>query len=98
MISWDIFFGVFAGIFIGVQTNLIIDAIKNYRIHRKMKNEFKSEIDFNIKKIESFFKNLEDYRNHINGDSPYKYFGIFKISELLDFRLVITIPFSRYRL
>jgi len=83
MTFWNVFFGVFAGIIAGVVIHLGIDAIRNCRFKKKAKNNLKFEIDFNISKIDSFFKELEKYRNKVNGDSLYNYFGYFPLSKVI---------------
>lgn len=83
MIFLDVFLGVATGIFVGVQTNLLINALRNHITYRKLKKELKFEVEFNIKKINSFINKLKEYQEHINGKSPYEYFGEFKISGVL---------------
>jgi len=83
MTFWNVFLGVFAGIIAGIIISLVIDEIRNYKISRKMRNNLKFEIEFNKKKIDSFLADLEEYRKHIDGDSPYEYFGTFNFSGLL---------------
>lgn len=83
MTFWNVFFGVFAGIIAGIAINFAIEALRNYKINRKMVKNLKFEIEFNIKKIDSFLDDLKRYRQHINSDSPYEYFGMLKFSGLL---------------
>ncbi len=83
MTFWNVFFGVFAGIIAGIAINFAIEALRNYKINRKMVRNLKFEIEFNIKKIDSFLDDLKRYRQHINSDSPYEYFGILEFSGLL---------------
>lgn len=48
-----------------------------------MISNFKFEVDFNIEKIDSFLKELEKYRNKVNGDSLSNYFGYFPLSKII---------------
>jgi len=83
MTFWNVFFGVFAGIIAGIAINFAIEALRNCKINRKMVKNLKFEIEFNIKKIDSFLNDLKRYREHINSDSPYEYFGMLEFSGLL---------------
>lgn len=83
MTFWNVFFGVFAGIIAGIAINFAIEALRNCKINRKMVKNLKFEIEFNIKKIDSFLDDFKRYRQHIDSDSPYEYFGMLKFSGLL---------------
>jgi len=83
MTFWNVFFGVFAGIVAGIFINLAISAIKNYNTQKKLINNLKYEIEFNLKKIDAFLEEFREYRKHINGKSPYDYFGIIHMTGLL---------------
>lgn len=83
MTFWNVFFGVFAGVIAGVFITLLIDAVKKYYAQKRLISNLKFEIDFNLKKIDTFFGELKKYREHINGESPYEYFGVFHLKGLL---------------
>lgn len=83
MTFWNVFFGVFAGIMAGVVIHLAVEAVKNYRIQKRMKNNLKFEIGFNIGRIDSLLQELSKYRNKVNGDALYSYFGFFHLSKMI---------------
>lgn len=88
MTFWGAFFGVTFGVVAGVFINLIIGWIQNKKSQSNMIRNIKFEIDFNIKKIESFLKELGRYRNKVNGDSLQIYFGYFNLSKVITTTMV----------
>ena len=83
MTFFGAFTGVLFGIIAGVGIHLIVGAIKERRIREKVKENLKFEIDFNIKRIDYFLKELVKYRNKVNGDSLNNYFGYFHLSRVI---------------
>jgi len=83
MTFWNVFSGVFAGIVAGVVINLIVSWIFTKNNNKNWKNNLKFEINYNIKKIESFIDEITEYRNKVNGDSLDSYFGYFPLSKVL---------------
>ena len=88
MTFWSVFFGVFAGIIAGVFINLAIIAVRSCSYQKKAIKNLKFEIDFNIKKIDSFLVELLKYRNKVNGDSLYNYFGYYSLTKVIMTTLV----------
>ena len=83
MTFWNVFFGVLAGVVSGVVINLIINWIFIKNKNKNWKNNLKFEINYNIKKLESFTEEIVKYRNKVNGDSLDSYFGYFSLSKVL---------------
>lgn len=83
MSFFNVFWGVFSGIVAGVIINLVIIAVRERIVRGKLIKNLKFEIDFNIKKIDSFLEELNKYRNKANGDSLYNYFGYFNLSKVI---------------
>jgi len=85
---WNVFFGVFSGIIAGVCINLIIKWIRDYSYRKRLIKNLKFEFDFNVKKIDSFLEELNEYRNKANADSLVDYFGFFHLSKIITTTLI----------
>ncbi|MBU4449891.1 MAG: hypothetical protein KKE35_01205, partial [Actinobacteria bacterium] len=83
MTFWNVFSGVLAGIVAGVAINIIINRVTIKNINKDWRNNLKFEINYNIKKLESFIEEVVKYRNKVNGDSLDSYFGYFPLSKVL---------------
>jgi len=83
MTFWNVFSGVLAGIVAGVAINIIINWVTIKNINKDWRNNLKFEINYNIKKLESFIEEVVKYRNKVNGDSLDSYFGYFPLSKVL---------------
>lgn len=79
----EIFFGVAAGLVVGISVNLIVYWFINFFRERNTIKYFKYEIDINIGKINSFKNELQAYEKRVLADSLGKYFGWFYLSEII---------------
>lgn len=76
-------FGVFLGVIAGVAITLITQWInERYKESNKVKN-LKFEFELNIKKINKWLEEFTTYRNAVNGDALYNYFGYFDLSRFV---------------
>lgn len=76
-------FGVFLGVVAGVAITLITQWInERCKESNKVKN-LKFEFELNIKKINKWLEELTKYRNAVNGDALYNYFGYFDLSRFV---------------
>jgi len=79
----EVFLGVSAGLIVGLIVHLIVNWII-YKIREKrLIAYFKYEIDINIKKINSFIKELAAYKGKVLADSINKYYGWFYLGEII---------------
>ena len=88
MTFWSVFFGVLAGIFAGIGINIGIDFVRKCIVKEKIIKNLKFEINFNIKKINSFLEELDRYRDKVTGDFLSSYFGYFNLSKVIVSTLV----------
>jgi len=83
MTFWNMFFGVFSGIIAGVIINLTVVSIIKRNSQKQSIDNLKFEIDYNIKKINEFLEELNNYRNKNNADNINNYFGYFSLSKVI---------------
>ncbi|NCO31686.1 hypothetical protein GW891_02525 [bacterium] len=83
MTFWNVFFGVFSGIIAGVIINLTVVSIIKRNSQKQSIDNLKFEIDYNIKKINEFLEELNNYRNKNNADNINNYFGYFSLSKVI---------------
>ena len=73
-------FGVFLGVICGTAVTLVVVYInKRKNLNQQIKN-LKFELDYNIKKLDSWIEEVEKYRNAVNGDALGSYYGEFDLS------------------
>ena len=83
MTFWSVFFGVLSGIVAGVIINLVVVLLIKRYSQKQSINNLKFEIEYNIKKINEFLEELNNYRNKNNADNLNKYFGYFSLSKVI---------------
>jgi uncharacterized membrane-anchored protein YhcB (DUF1043 family) len=65
----EYFLGVLSSIVAGIIINLVIASIIKKNSQRQSINNLKFEIEYNIKKINEFLEDLNNYRNENNADN-----------------------------
>lgn len=84
---WSAFiFGVLAGILAGVGINIGIDFVRTYIAKKKTIKYLKFEIDFNMKKLDSFLEKLRTFRARVKLDSiadAADYVGYISLTEII---------------
>jgi len=83
MTFWNVFFGVFLGIVAGVIINLVVVSIIKNNSEKRLINNLKFEIEYNIKKIDKFLEKLINYRNMTNADNLNNYFDYYNLSKVI---------------
>jgi len=79
----EVFFGVAAGLIVGLLVHLLVTWYINFNRERNAVKYFKYEIDVNVKKINSFIKELENYKIKVLADSLDSYYGYFYLGEII---------------
>ncbi len=76
-------FGVFLGVIAGVVVTLVANAIIYKRRNRKNAQNLLFEYELNIKKIDLWLEEIERYRNAVNSETMFQYFGYFDYSKFV---------------
>ncbi|MBU1202709.1 hypothetical protein KKH39_01560 [Patescibacteria group bacterium] len=84
---WNMFLGVLAGVIAGSIINILLDVIKNKVSEKNRKKNFRFEIDYNITHVEKILEEFKVYRNHVNGDILFRYFGYYQLSKILNYSI-----------
>lgn len=80
---WSQVLGNFLGIIAGVIITYIVQWRFEINGQKRLLKNFISEVKLNIGKLQGWIKELENYRNAVNGDNIQNYFGFFKFSSFL---------------
>jgi len=81
--GFGIVVGVIAGVIAGTLVTVLIKYIEICRTEKQREKNLKFELQFDIKKIESFKAELSDYRNAVAGDALKTYYGYFAFTKLI---------------
>lgn len=76
-------FGVFLGVIAGVAVTVIATAIIDKRRNKKNAQNLLFEFELNIKKIDLWLEEIEKYRNAVNSETMFQYFGYFDYSRFV---------------
>ena len=74
-------FGVFLGVLAGTAVTLLASYVIQKRSERNQIQNLKFELDFNVKKLETWIDEIIRLRNAVNGDALGTYFGYFDLSR-----------------
>lgn len=77
--GFGVFLGVIAGIAITMITQWVSERVKE---SQKVKN-LKFEFELNVKKINKWLEEINEYRNAVNGDALNNYSGYFDLSRFV---------------
>lgn len=75
--------GVFLGVIAGVAVTLIVQTILDKGRNKKNAQNLLFEFELNIKKIDLWLEEIERYRNAVNSETLFQYFGYFDLSKFV---------------
>ena len=76
-------FGILVGILVGTAINLRVEQYRQKSNEQQMIANFIFELNFNIKKIDTWMEEISNYRNAVTYDELEQYYGYFDLTNVI---------------
>lgn len=77
------FLAILTGILSGTVINILVEKINKRNIEKELVKNLIFEVNYNMKKMDTFIEEIDRYKDSVTGDYTHRYFGYFDLSKIL---------------